>query len=102
MLLAREAVPVVDAVERIGGLQAQEPKPPFIGLWSRLEGLERSDLLAAVRAGEVVRATLMRGTLHLVSTADDAALRPALAPSLHEIPLRIVAQRAKGFDPGRP
>ncbi|HZQ97992.1 MAG TPA: winged helix DNA-binding domain-containing protein, partial [Chloroflexota bacterium] len=32
MLLARDAVPVVEAVERLGGLQAQEPRPPFVAL----------------------------------------------------------------------
>lgn len=38
MLLAREGIGVVEVVERLGGMQAQEPRPPFIGLWSRVEG----------------------------------------------------------------
>ena len=36
MLLDREMVPVTDAVERLVGLQAQVPNPPYIGLWTRL------------------------------------------------------------------
>src|SRR5262249_46743685 len=35
-LLERAAVPVVDAVAHLCGLQAQEPQAPFVGLWSRL------------------------------------------------------------------
>ena len=36
MLLAREALPVLDAVGRLVGLQAQVPSPPYVGLWTRL------------------------------------------------------------------
>ncbi len=32
MLLSRESLPVSDAVERLAGLQAQVPNPPYIGL----------------------------------------------------------------------
>ncbi len=61
MLLAREPVSTVDAIEPLCGLQAQEPKPPFTALWSRLAGFERDELRSALQAREVVRATLMRG-----------------------------------------
>ena len=37
MLLERESVDVVDAVGRLGALQAQEARPPFVALWSRVE-----------------------------------------------------------------
>lgn len=83
MLLEREAAPVVEAVERLAGMQAQEPKPPFVGLWSRLEGFRRDDLAEALRGHEVVRGPLMRSTLHLLSAADFAAFRPALSPHLN-------------------
>ena len=32
LLLEREDVRVADAVRRLGGLQAQEPRPPFVAL----------------------------------------------------------------------
>ncbi|WP_312845254.1 winged helix DNA-binding domain-containing protein [Gemmatirosa kalamazoonensis] len=82
MLLARERHAVPAAVERLGGLQAQLARPPFVALWVRLDGFTRDALLDAVRARAVVRATMMRATLHLVSADDFARLRPALQPML--------------------
>lgn len=38
LLLARDAMPVLDAVAHLVGLQAQAPTPPYFGLWSRLVG----------------------------------------------------------------
>jgi Winged helix DNA-binding domain len=82
MLLAREDVSVVAAVERLAGLQAQEPRPPFVGLWTRVEAFERAALVDALRAGELVRGLLMRATLHAVSARDFRAFRPAVQPVL--------------------
>ena len=48
MLLERDDADPVDAVERLGGLQAQEAKPPFIGLWTRLRDFRREQLHAAL------------------------------------------------------
>jgi DNA glycosylase AlkZ-like len=82
MLLEREKAPVTKVVERLAGMQAQEPRPPFIGLWTRVEGFEREQLQKALQDRKVVRAMLMRATLHLVSARDYAAFRPALQPVL--------------------
>ena len=81
MLLAREKVKVPIAVERLAGMQAQVPKPPFIGLWSRIENFKRDDLKRAVDKREVIRATMMRGTLHLMSRRDYVAFRAPLHAS---------------------
>jgi hypothetical protein len=86
------------AVERLAGMQAQEPKHPFIGLWSRLEGFSGDALLAALAERTVVRATLMRSTLHLLSAADYVALRLALQPPMG-VALRVLGARAEGLDP---
>ena len=67
MLLERQRVRVVDAVERLGGLQAQWAPAPYVALWTRLAGFRRDQLTTAIDKGELIKATLMRATLHLVS-----------------------------------
>jgi len=71
MLLERQRLDVVSAIERLAALQAQWSPSPYIALWSRLEGFERAALWSAIeRKHTVIRARLMRGTLHLVSARD--------------------------------
>jgi hypothetical protein len=79
LLLARERVEAVEAIERLAGMQAQEPRPPFVGLWSRVEGFAREDLVVALGDGSAVRGMLMRATLHTVSAPDFRAFRPRRA-----------------------
>ena len=97
MLLKRETVSAVDAVRRLCGMQAQEPKHPFIGLWTRVEGFRREQLFSALHEREIVRATLMRATLHLMSAADYAALRTALQPALDGA-MSAIGSRSQGLD----
>lgn len=101
MLLRREKLGAVAAVERLVALQAQLPRPPFIGLWSRLAGFERGDLARAALRREVVRGTMMRATLHLLSRKDYAAFRPALQPALTKSAAAALGARAKGLDIGK-
>jgi len=82
MLLARKTIPALDAVERLVGMQAQQARPPFVGLWTRLEGFRREDLLGPLQERQVVRATMMRGTLHLMSARDYRTLRATIQPAL--------------------
>ncbi len=75
-LLARQGLlepfsePLPRVVEQVGGIQAQYAPSMYIGLWSRMRGLERDQLTAALEDREVVQGTLLRGTIHLVSRAD--------------------------------
>ena len=80
MLLAREDIGPVEALERLFAIQAQLPRAPFLGLWARLQNFQRDDLLKAIHAREVVRSTLMRGTLHLASAKDVLAYRTTIMP----------------------
>lgn len=82
LLLEPAEVDVVDAVERIAGLQAQEPASPYIGLWARVSRFEAADLTAAIAERRLVKSTLMRATLHLVSARDFRSLWPAIVPML--------------------
>jgi hypothetical protein len=97
MLLAREPIPAPEAVRRLCGMQAQEPKPPFLGLWTRVEGFQASDLHAALHGRSLVRATMMRATLHLMTSADYTAFRTSMQPML-DGGLRVLGDRAKGLD----
>ena len=98
MLLKREKTTAVRAVERLAGLQAQLARPPFIGLWSRLQAFRPEHLIRLVNERKIVRATLMRGTLHLVSTKDYQALRPVLQPMLSAGMQAVLGERARGLD----
>ncbi|NRF66283.1 winged helix DNA-binding domain-containing protein [Aquincola sp. S2] len=82
LLLERAALPPVKAIEALAGMQTQAPNPPYIGLWSRLEGFERAALETALAKRRVVRLALMRATLHLVSARDALAWRALLTPVL--------------------
>lgn len=82
LLLERATLDVVTATERIGGLQAQEPASPHIGLWTRLSGFKPADLDRALAKRSVVKGTLMRSTVHIVSAADYLHLWPAVVPGL--------------------
>jgi hypothetical protein len=71
MLLERAAFPVVTAIERLAALQAQWAPSPYLALWTRLRNFDRESLWSAIeKKHTVIRARLMRGTLHLVSARD--------------------------------
>ncbi|WP_242908967.1 winged helix DNA-binding domain-containing protein [Actinomadura terrae] len=76
LLLDRHAMPALDAIEHLVGMQSQAPNPPYVGLWSRLEDFDFGELSALMTERRAARIVLMRGTLHLVSARDARALRP--------------------------
>ena len=78
LLLERADLPVTEAVARVGGLQAQWPKPPHLGLATRLARFSPADVVAAANANTLVRGTLHRGTLHLTSAGAYRSQRLAL------------------------
>jgi hypothetical protein len=99
LLLARAAdLSVVDAVERMLGLNAQSPNPPYLALWSRLASFAGKDLTAAIENRELVRLVLMRATQHLVTGGDFALIRPAVDPLLRRVHRNTFGRRIHGID----
>lgn len=98
MLLERAEAAAEAAIERVLGLQGQEAKHPFVALWTRLKGFKREDLLGAIRARRIVRATWARATLHLVTRNDYLALRATFQPVLTAAMLGIFKNRGVDLD----
>jgi Winged helix DNA-binding domain len=79
----------------------------YIGLWSRLDGLERQALTRALERRTAIQATLMRATIHLVSRRDYWPLLAAIEQGQREWWLRVTgsdervirtnAKRARAF-----
>ena len=90
---------MVEGVRRVVAIQAQEPASPYIGLWARLVDFDPADLDAAFRDHAVVKATLVRITLHAVHVDDHRALREAMEPTLRASRLDSRFTAAAGLDP---
>lgn len=91
LLLERAGVSVPDATRRIMAIQAQHPASPYLALWNRITDLDLDRVDRAFADGALVKASLMRITLHVVDRDDHRAFRAAMLPSL----------RAAGFDDRR-
>ncbi len=63
-------------------MQAQVPLDPYTGLWSRVRGFDPEAFGWELTDRRLVRMTLMRATLHVVTAADAQRLRPALQTML--------------------
>jgi hypothetical protein len=77
LLLGRRDLPVVEVVERLAGLNAQDPEPPYLTLWARLAGFERDALTRALEDRSVVRGSLLRGTQHMATAARPRSCSPS-------------------------
>ena len=85
LLLDRADIDPVAAVEQVGGLQAQEPASPYVALWARLRDFDPTALDRAFEERRVIKATLMRVTLHAVSRRDYGPLLAAVQPMLRAL-----------------
>ncbi|GAA1936605.1 winged helix DNA-binding domain-containing protein [Streptomyces durmitorensis] len=83
LLLERAPLTVQDGVRRVVALQAQHPASPYLALWNRLATFTAAELDTVFAGRSVVKATLMRITLHAVHAEDYPAFRSALQPTLY-------------------
>jgi uncharacterized protein YcaQ len=81
-LLARTDRDFVTVVGEVGGLQAQEPASPYLALLARLDGFVAAAMDRAIADRRLVKASLMRATLHVVPAEDYRRLQPAIGPML--------------------
>src|SRR5438128_1910197 len=79
LLLQRKRLSPTTVIERLVGMQAQWPPAPYVGIWTRTTSFRRQALERELASAAVVRATVMRQTLHLVTRRDYALLRAALS-----------------------
>ena len=83
LLLERQALSVPDAFRRVVAVQAQFAASPYVALWNRLTDFAADDLDAGFADRAVVKATLMRITLHAVHADDYQVFREAMQATLY-------------------
>lgn len=92
-------MPLGDAIEHLVGVQAQATLPPYYGLWSRLEPFDPHEIGGLLTGRELVRLTLMRGTVHLVTVRDALLLRPLVQVVVERGHNGAFGRRMGGADP---
>jgi hypothetical protein len=97
-LLSRQKRPIPAAIEHLVGLQAQAPNPPYLGLWTRLEGFRLDALTRLIHDRKVVRCAMMRSTLHLFTARDFLRVRPVLQPVLERLLRGAYGKALAGMD----
>ncbi|GAA4705282.1 winged helix DNA-binding domain-containing protein [Pseudonocardia yuanmonensis] len=97
-LAVRRDAPVAAALTHLVGLQAQEPHEPYTGLWSRLAGFAPAELVTQLEERRAVRALMMRRTLHLLTAADCAGMRPLFQTMLVQKVRGTLGRRLVGVD----
>ena len=81
-LLERHDTTALEAIEHLAGMQAQAPLAPYVGLWTRVKDFQPAELVKLLEDRQAVRGSLMRATIHLVSSRDFLAFRPLIQPRL--------------------
>ena len=75
LLLQRKRLSPTAVIERLVGMQAQSPQAPYVGIWTRTPSFRREALERDLASAAVVKANVMRQTLHLLTRRDYALLR---------------------------
>jgi len=97
LLLDRAPLSVTDAMRRVMALQAQQPASAYLALWNRMADFDPAELDEAFASHRVVRAQLMRVTMHAVHAQDHQVFREAMEPTLRASRLGDPRFRASGL-----
>src|SRR5690348_1392785 len=97
-LLQRSSLSLVETLERIGGLQTQYAPSGYIGLWSRLQNFRRDALTTALERRQVIQGTLLRSTIHMVSSRDYWLFQAAVRNSRRDWFRRITHKQFGDLD----
>ena len=79
LLLERKRLSPAAVIERLVGMQAQWPRAPYVGIWTRTTSFRREALERELARGTVLKATMMRQTLHLVTRRDYGLILAAMS-----------------------
>ncbi len=104
---ARDGRAVLDLFERLGPIQSQVPRAPFLTASSRLPGVGYAVVRDLFAGHELLKTTSLRGTVHTTTRADfvrtDAVARHSREPVLRrelrlgELPAGAVAAELERF-----
>jgi hypothetical protein len=97
LLLERQPIGPSEAVRRMLAIQAQEAASVYIALWSRVAAFDPAALDAALASSELVKASLMRVTLHVVHAEDYAVLHEAMQVTLRAARLHDTRFKVAGL-----
>jgi hypothetical protein len=79
LLLERKPRSPAAVIEHLVGMQAQSAQAPYVGIWARTTSFRRASLERLLVRGDVVRARVMRQTLHVVTRRDYGLIRAAMS-----------------------
>lgn len=89
-LPARDAAAVPEMLRRVGPIQSQTARSPFIGLAARFPGTTHEVLTSAYEAFEIVRGSVIRGTVHTCVAEHHPLLEVATRTGQRQIWLRTL------------
>ena len=81
---------VAERVRAIGDVQTQTARSAFIGLGARFPGVTHAEITAAYDAGEIVRGSTIRGTVHTATPEAYTVLAEATRVGQHQRWARVL------------
>ncbi|BCL78117.1 AlkZ family DNA glycosylase [Ktedonobacteria bacterium brp13] len=99
-LVERTSRPALAVIKHLVALQGQVSNAPYIGMWTRLHSFQRAELTTLLESRQAVRASSLRGTLHIMTAEDYLLIHPLLQSVLNRN-FMLFARQAKDFDMDR-